>query len=408
MGLPKSASLLAAVLLTLAAAVRADTLDNANALFNFAEDAYPDLLNPARPDTQAIQGFYVRYYSGTDIYLGVQGDNVWALGQQLGPGVVFVGKLTDFSELQLSPTDISDISLNNRQSGCSYYADTLVSTVRDIKRDTVFNGNLQISVDPDSSECVFSSNSIPNHDFNDAMAAFATDVAAVSSEFRILLEPVFASSPTAISLTYDNGILLNGVKLDLLAAACFGVADEKIGCNDMNRPWRFDPMHSGNNFGTDAHNAHTQPDGSYHYHGNPQALFNQQASSESPLIGFAADGFPIFGSFINDNGQVRAVSSSYRLKSGSRPGGNDNPGGTYDGTYVDDYEYVEGLGDLDECNGMMRNGSYGYYVVGQYPWVMACFQGTPHSSFAKSAGGGGSGQGGNQGGGGPGGMPPPG
>ncbi len=408
MGLPKSASLLAAFVLAVTATVRADTLDNANALFNFAEDAYPELLSPARPETQAIQGFYVRYYSGTDIYLGVQGDNVWALGEeQLGPGVIYVGKLSDFSELQLSPTDISNISLSNRQSSCSYYADTLVSTVRDIKRDTVFNGNLQISVDPDSSECVFNSNSIPNHDFNDSMAAFATDVAAVSTEFRIPLEPVFASSSTPISLSYDNGILLNGVKLDLLAAACFGVADEKIGCNDMDQPWRFDPMHAGNNFGTDAHNAHTQPDGSYHYHGNPQALFNQQASSESPLIGFAADGFPIFGSFINDNGQVRAVSSSYRLKSGNRPAGNDDPGGTYDGTYVDDYEYVEGLGDLDECNGMMRNGSYGYYVVDQYPWVMACFQGTPHSSFEKSAGGD-SGQSGSQGGGGSGGMPPPG
>jgi hypothetical protein len=400
-------SLFAAILIALTTSVRADTLGNANALFNFAEDAYPELLSPARPETQAIQGFYVRYYSSTDIYLGVQGDKVWALGEQLGPGVIYVGELADFNDLQLSPTDISDITLSNRQSSCSYYADTLVSTVRDIKRDITFNGNLQISVDPDSNECVFISNSIPNHDFNDSMAAFASDVAEVSSEFRIPLEPAFASNPTDISLSYDNGILLNGVKLDLLAAACFGVADEKIGCNDMAQAWRFDPMHAGNSFGTDAHNAHTQPDGSYHYHGNPQALFDQQASSESPLIGFAADGFPIFGSFINDNGQVRAVTSSYRLRSGSRPAGNDDPGGNYDGSYVDDYEYVEGLGDLDQCNGMMRNGSYGYYVVDQYPWVLACFQGTPHSSFEKSADDSGTGQGGGQQGGGPGGMPPP-
>ncbi|MEZ4820451.1 MAG: hypothetical protein R3A45_11435 [Bdellovibrionota bacterium] len=34
------------------------------------------------------------------------------------------------------------------------------------------------------------------------------------------------SRTTALSLTVDNAIMLNGVKLDLLAAACAGVADE--------------------------------------------------------------------------------------------------------------------------------------------------------------------------------------
>ena len=40
-------------------------------------------------------------------------------------------------------------------------------------------------------------------------------------------------------------------------------------------------------------------------------------------------------------------------------------------------------GDLDECNGMTVDGAYGYYVTDQYPWVMACFQGTPDPSFRK-------------------------
>lgn len=142
-------------------------------------------------------------------------------------------------------------------------------------------------------------------------------------------------------------------------------------------------------FGTDANNAHPQPDGTYHYHGNPKALFDQNAMSESPVIGFAADGFPIFGSYIDDNGQIRAVSSSFQLRSGSRPSGADDPGGNYNGTFVDDYEYVSGSGDLDECNGMMRNGSYGYYVTDAYPWILACFKGTPDSSFDKAGGNGG-------------------
>ena len=50
---------------------------------------------------------------------------------------------------------------------------------------------------------------------------------------------------------------------------------------------------------------------------------------------------------------------------------------------IDDYEYVANSGDLDECNGMTVNGQYGYYVTESYPWVIACFSGTPASSFNK-------------------------
>lgn len=391
--------------------VLADTLDNANALFDYAEFNFPELLNPPSPETQEVQGFYVRYYSGTDIYLGVQGDNVWALGAQLGPEVVYVGKLEDFESLNLSPTDISDAILTNQRASCTYYADSLFSRVRDIQNNTQMEGSLDISVDAQSNECVFTTNSVPNHDYNGSGAAFVTPVAAIDNELRIPIEPTFAGAVTELSLTYDNAILLNGVKVDLLAAACYNVGDEKIGCNDIATPWRFDPMSSLNQFGTDSHNAHTQPDGAYHYHGNPEALFDQGGNIASPVIGFAADGFPIYGSYIEDNGQVRAVTSSYRLRDGARPGGSDNPVGDYDGTYIDDYEYVQGLGDLDECNGMMRNGSYGYYVINSYPWVLACYQGTPHASFAKTAGGNddsSGGQGGGPGGGGGGSMSPPG
>lgn len=182
----------------------------------------------------------------------------------------------------------------------------------------------------------------------------------------------------------DNAIFLNGVKLDLLAAGCYGVADGKIGCHDSDQPWRYDPMSEFADFGTDSHNAHTQPDGAYHYHGNPNALFYTNVDIISPVIGFAADGFPIYGSIFDDNGVNRAAKSSYQLKTGDRiPIDSVNPGGSYDGTYVDDYEYIEGSGDLDECNGMTIDHVYGYYVTNTYPWVLACFKGTPNNSFLK-------------------------
>jgi hypothetical protein len=105
--------------------------------------------------------------------------------------------------------------------------------------------------------------------------------------------------------------MLKGVKIDLLAAGCFGVGDGNIGCHDIDQPWRYDPMSPLVGFGTDIHNAHTQPDGTYHYHGNPQALFDRRGSIASPVIGFAADGFPIFGSFIDEASTVREVNSSW-------------------------------------------------------------------------------------------------
>jgi hypothetical protein len=370
---------------SLSSIASADTLDNAQAVFDFAEAAYPELLSPAAPEIQEIQGFYVRLYTDTGIYLGVQGDNVYAIGGAVGPDLVSVGKIS--SLIAVNDTDITDLLLTNRREECSYYAENRFSNVSDIKRSMQFMGSITITVE--GSECVLVSNSIPNHDFNDATAAFATQVSEVSAEFKIPTEPAFASSSTPISLATDNAVFLNGVKLDLLAAGCFGVGDGNIGCNDIDQPWRYDPMSPLTMFGTDANNAHPQPDGTYHYHGNPKALFDQNAMSQSPVIGFAADGFPIFGSYIDDNGQIRTVTSSFQLLSGSRPSSADDPGGIYDGTFVDDHEYVSGSGDLDECNGMMRDGSYGYYVTDAYPWVLACFKGTPDSSFDKAGGGGG-------------------
>ena len=105
-------------------------------------------------------------------------------------------------------------------------------------------------------------------------------------------------------------------------------------------------------------------------------------------MGFAADGFPIFGSYFDDNGLVRKAESSYQLKTGLRPEGNQDPGGSYDGTYRDDYEYIDGSRDLDECNDMTIDGVYGYYIIDEFTYLLACFMGRPDTSFSKASGGG--------------------
>jgi len=281
----------------------------------------------------------------------------------------------------VSPIDITNATLTNRSQNCVDYIEAFTSTVNDTNRGIVFHGDLVIS--QVGNKCVFQTNAIPNHDFNDGGSAFPNNVSEQNDQFEITVSPTIANQITSISLQVDNAILLNGVKVDLLAAGCFGVGNGKIGCNDMNQAWRYDPMHEENGFQVDSHNAHAQPDGTYHYHGSPIALFDDTDSQDSPVIGFAADGFPIFGSYFDDQGAIQKATSSYRLKSGSRPDGEGNPAGNYDGAFRDDYEYIHDLGDLDECNGMTKNGVYGYYITNAYPYVLACFTGTPDSSFNK-------------------------
>jgi len=286
------------------------------------------------------------------------------------------------NEVSDSPIDITNVTFVNRSANCSDYIEAYQSTVLDVNNSQVFNGDLIISTSND--KCIFQTNNIPNHDFNDGAQTFPNNVSAQNNSFEITATPSFATNNTEISLNIDNAILLNGVKVDLLAAACFGVGDGKVGCNNNDQAWRYDPMFAANGFRVDSHNAHSQPDGSYHYHGTPNALYSaDNNASESPVVGFAADGFPIYGPFFNDGDTIRQAFSSYQLKNGSRPTGNDDPGGVYDGTYRDDYQFVEGYGDLDECNGMTINGVYGYYITTGYPYILTCFKGSPDTSFNK-------------------------
>ena len=286
--------------------------------------------------------------------------------------------------------DIKDAVFTDTSGDCANYDNTLSASVLDIQRSMGFSELVTITSTADS--CTLSSNSIPNHDFDDASASFATPVSQINRSFHIPRHPSLAAQPTALSQQTYNAVMLNGVVLDELSAGCYDPSsplagadgNTAIGCNASHK-WLLDPLGPGSHFGVDAHNAHTQPGGAYHYHGNPNAMFDDNPGPNgSPVIGFAADGFPIYGSYFLDpnTGTVRKAKSGYTLKSGTRPSSTTDPGGTYDGTYIDDWEFTD-AGDLDACNGMTVNGQYGYYVTDSYPWVMGCISGTPDSSFNK-------------------------
>ena len=285
--------------------------------------------------------------------------------------------------------DITDRILTNRSGDCADYAATYSAEPRDIQRRRDHDAKVQITVAGE--KCRIVSNALPNHDFNTQGARFVTPVQETDTALFVPRTPKTAVSTTPLSQRSYDAVLLNGVVVDLLSAGCYRPDDRRadadgnvpIGCSPRDS-WLLDPLGPGARFGTDAHNAHTQPDGRYHYHGNPMALFDDAPGPDgSPVIGFAADGFPIYGSYFVDNtGTLRKAQPSYQLRSGTRPDGASGPGGRYDGTYIDDYQYT-GAGDLDACNGMTVNGQYGYYVTDSYPWMMNCFTGSPDGSFDK-------------------------
>ncbi len=298
--------------------------------------------------------------------------------------------------------DIYNANFAEASVDCADYVNIYDAMPIDIQNSMSFDSD--VSITATDIDCTISSNSVPNHDFNDESASFAggaegsTITAQNDFEHTITRTPEFAIQPTFITANIKNGIFLNGVRLDIISAGCYKPTDPgaddngevNIGCTSDD-PWILDPLSTESAFGADAHNAHTQPGGLYHYHGAPLAMYDLTSSSGvSPVIGFAADGFPIFGAFFEDNaGTIREALSGYTVKVGSRgvqSNTEPNPGGSYTGRYNDDWEFTD-AGDLDECNGMTVNNQYGYYVTGTYPWVIKCLMGTPSDSFAQAEGG---------------------
>ena len=307
--------------------------------------------------------------------------------------------------------DITNAVLTNQSGNCAAYLEadgssqSYSANVSDVQNNTDYS--MAVTISSNAANCTVSTNGIPNHNFN-ATGNFAHAISNNQRDFSIPLSPSPASTVTSLSQGRWDAVMLNGVVLDLLSAGCYKPTAQNadadgntaIGCS-VNDGWLLDPLGAEYTFGADEHNAHTQPDGTYHYHGDPVALWRNDStiptSVASPVIGFAADGYPIYGPYFLDAAaaNVRKAISSYSQKTGSRPGpDNNDPGGSYDGTYIDDYQYLENSGDLDQCNGMVVNNQYGYYVTDSYPWVLNCFVGTVDNSFSKNTGGGGPGGGG--------------
>ena len=239
---------------------------------------------------------------------------------------------------------------------------------------------------------VVESNGIPNHE----TGKFPNDgnpnrISEQNYNFKIPLTPAMAKEedrqPQSGGRPWFFGVGLNGVPFEPGTAEAWN--------NDMRSGWNNEALTGKLNLGTDMNNAHVQPNGAYHYHGIPTGLVEKLAGKDAGkkmvLVGYAADGFPIYSQYGYTKSDVaksglKKLMVSYRLKKGTRP---DGPKGAYDGTYYQDFEYVAGLGDLDEFNGRTGitpeypNGTYYYVVTDSFPFMARQFKGVADSSFQK-------------------------
>lgn len=241
--------------------------------------------------------------------------------------------------------------------------------------------------------------------------------------YKIPLNPVQNSGTPDATVGGNIGIFINGVALfdyrDGVAwnpntnALCGGPGNPRCPGDPMStQAWNRDAIPAEND-GFDCAKGHPAM-GNYHHHQNPSAfkldlevtsticnlydaegLYAIDSTEHAPLIGFAYDGFPIYGAygFKNEDGSggITRIKSSYTLRnitvrSESADGTDVDDGPAINGTYFlgyfrEDYEYIaptsENQDFLDEHNGRFcvtpeyPNGTYAYFATVKEDWTSA-------------------------------------
>ncbi|MCA0347650.1 MAG: YHYH protein [Bacteroidetes bacterium] len=250
--------------------------------------------------------------------------------------------------------------------------------------------------------------------FQDGNPSLAT---AQNKIFRIPLNPTQGSGTTAT--TGGNiGVFINGVALfdyrdgvawnNTTQSLCGGPGNSPCpGGPTATQAWNRDAI-PAERAGFDCSKAHPAM-GNYHHHQNPSAfnldllvtsticdaypsdgLYVINTNEHSPLLGFAYDGFPIYGAYAyantNGTGAITRMKSSYQLKDqttrSNGPAVNQALGAQtfFNGYFREDYEYVAHNDDasyLDQHNGR-------FCVTPEYPEGIYCYFATVDANH-KSA-----------------------
>ena len=256
----------------------------------------------------------------------------------------------------------------------------------------------------DGTSRILNGNGIPNHEvgtFPNSNNPNSISAQNVSKSFTLCPSIIYESGLEVVGPAMAIAYALNSVKFDpATAGRCNDAGECSLARGEGN--WNIEALgHDTFDFGDDMNHAHVQPNGAYHYHGMPELLIDFLGDNDGmTLIGWASDGFPVYARYGYANpedskSQLKALTTSYRLKSQADenrpktltailggPNANSNINKPIPmGAFTQDYEYVEGLGDLDECNGRFGvthefpNGIYYYVVTDDFPFFTRCLKG---------------------------------
>lgn len=268
-----------------------------------------------------------------------------------------------------------------------------------------------------------STNGIPTYPTGPFLDGNPSTASAQNAIFKLPLNPVQNTSGTYTATTGGNiGLFVNGVALfdyrDGVAwnpstgALCGGPGNPMCpGGPSVSMAWNRDAV-PAEKPGFDCSKGHPAQ-GNYHHHQNPSAykldlnvisticdlydadgLYTMDSTTHSPLIGFAADGFPIYGAygFKNSDGtggivriksgyQLRSISARTHWADGTDVGDGPAVNSTYFlGYFREDYEFVShpGADDyLDVHNGRFcitpeyPSGTYCYFATVDEQWNSA-------------------------------------
>ncbi len=244
--------------------------------------------------------------------------------------------------------------------------------------------------------------------FLDGNPSLATNQNAI---FRFPLNPVQNTGTLTATNGGNIGVFINGVALfdyrdgvawnNTTMALCGGPGNPNCpGGMGATQAWNRDAVLAERG-GFDCAKAHPAM-GNYHHHQNPSAfnldlvvisticnLYNADGlyaidnTVHSPLIGFAYDGFPIYGAYgyqnVNGSGGIVRMKSSYSLNTATTRALGPNVSTTYpNGYFREDYHYTAtsvGTPDyLDKHNGR-------FCVTPEYPAGIYCYFATVDANW---------------------------
>jgi hypothetical protein len=288
-----------------------------------------------------------------------------------------------------------------------YSTDNVLTNINSetFNNDESVNTISRYSWTSNGSQRILSGNGIPNHEvgtFPNNNNPNTIREINVNKRFTLCPEIISESGLELVGPALAIAYAINSVKFDPgTAGRCNDLGECSLAQGQGN--WNIEALgHDTFNFGDDMNHAHVQPNGEYHYHGMPELLIEFLGDNQNmTLVGWASDGFPVYARFgysnTNDsNSTIKSLIPSYRLKSqpdSNRPmvltslAGGPGQGNTSPntpiamGAFTQDYEYVEGLGDLDQCNGRFGvtpefpSGIYYYVVTDDFPFFTRCLKG---------------------------------